>query len=144
MQRVTFRRQVEALAVSRTGAARDFAICWRVIESALVCNDDNLTEAVTKSGIVVIDRNYLERILSNDAINSNVGITTRSLNQIRLLWSWDFGGRRDLHWCTEMSFDGIVYDIPSLRRWAAACLQKGFRSLVQSNSLLAGIELPSF
>ncbi len=106
--------------------------------------EQSLLPILDRTGILIIEcKGLLERAKVVEPIDPFlVALQRRSNAQIRLVWNWTLQGKKDLQWCTEMSFDGVVHDARSLMTWLPICLRHGKSRERQLNSLLRDIELP--
>ena len=138
MHRVLVRRTVQSIFVKANVA---FSLSWHVGERSLL-------ETMFRPGVLILDRSTMLDAIAVQPPNSPSAtevaneVKNRSTNQIRLLWSWTLQGQQDLLWCTELSFAGVIHDIPSLDRWSRVCLGQAKQVEVPGNSILAGIQLP--
>ena len=127
--------------------SRPIGLDWHV-ESSIEGGDfrSATDPSLQTSGIFLLDRNaVLEAIKTEHTrIALTKAITSRSSEQIRLLWSWSWHGNQDTAWCTEFGFDGVIHDIESMDRWSRICVRSGQVHESQTNPLLAGIRLPKF
>ncbi len=139
MHRALVRRTVQSLFVKANVA---FSLLWHVEEFSH-------WETMLRPGVLILDRESMLDAIAVPPPNSPSAkeitkeVANRSINQIRLLWSWTLQGKKDFLWCTELSFAGVIHDIPSLERWSRACLGKAKQVEVPGNSILAGIQLPT-
>ncbi len=94
----------------------------------------------------MVDREGLiQRVQQNRPNDPVLGaLHCRFHRQIRLLWNWTLRGNRDLDWCTELSFDGVVHDPRSLERWLRMSAARAESYPTQRSSLLRDLVLPSF
>ena len=147
MHRALLRRTVAQL--ERTGAPDPKMQCEREvswhIESWRDSSDQALLEMIRRPGVLVVDFDGLVKRVREDRQRDTQldAIHHRSNCQIRLLWHWSLQGKKDLLWCTEMSFDGVIYEGQTLHQWLRACLRQGTGRKFQSSSLLTGIQLPN-
>lgn len=147
MHRALLRRSMDQLV--RTDPANpkmhsDREVSWH-IEGWRDSSDQALLDMMRRPGVLVIDYDELAKRLREGRKRDAVldAIQHRSNCQIRLLWHWSLRGRKDLLWCTEMSFDGVIYEGQSLHQWLRACLRHGKGRKFQNNAILSGIQLPS-
>jgi len=138
MHRALVRRTVQSIFVKANVA---FSLSWHVEERSLL-------ETMFRPGVLILDRSTMLDALAVQPPNSPSAtevaneVKNRSTNQIRLLWSWTLQGQQDLLWCTELSFAGVIHDIPSLERWSRVCLGHAKQVEVPGNAIIAGIQLP--
>ena len=141
MHRALLRRTVERAATPSTGAASRFKLAWSVFEEK--ANRPNL-EFCELPSVLILGKDTLIK-----QFEDHVGTAfaddryhRRSNAQIRLLWNWCQRGKEDLMWCTELSFDGVIYDLASMYRWVRICLKRGRIIESQNHSLLRDLQLP--
>ncbi|MCY2984538.1 MAG: hypothetical protein NTY15_13015 [Planctomycetota bacterium] len=142
MHRALLRRTVERAAIPLTEAAASrIELKWSNFEATM--NQSHL-ECFDGSSIQIIDRNILFKRIEDHKGNevSPEMDCQRSNAQIRLLWNWCKRGKEDLMWCTELSFDGCIYDLASMHRWVRVCLKHGRISQSQNNLILRDLQLP--
>ncbi len=134
MHRALVRRTVQSIFLKANVA---FSLSWHVEERSLL-------ETMLRPGVLILDRSTMLDAFAVQSPNSPSAneVKNRSTNQIRLLWSWTLQGQQDLLWCTELSFAGVIHDIPSLERWSRVCLGHAKQVEVPGNPILAGIQLP--
>ena len=147
MHRALLRRSMDQLMRTEpTNPKTHFEreVSWH-IESWRDSSDQALLDIMSRPGVLVVDFDGLAERVREDRQRDAVldAIHHRSNCQIRLLWHWSLRGKKDLLWCTEMSFDGVIYQGQSLHQWLRACLRHGKGSKCQSNTLLSGIQLPN-
>jgi hypothetical protein len=138
MHRALVLRTVQSIFVKANDA---FSLSWHVEERSLL-------ETMFRPGVLILDRGTMLDALAVQPPHSHSAnevaneVKNRSTNQIRLLWSWTLRGQQDLLWCTELSFAGVIHDIPSLERWSRVCLGQAKQVEVPGNAIIAGIQLP--
>ena len=141
MHRALLRRTVEQAAIPLTEAAASrFEIAW----SDFASNQPD-SNCFARPGVLIIDRDTLnKRIEEHEGCELSIGTYYQSSKaQIRLLWNWCKRGKEDLIWCTELSFDGVIYDLASMNRWIPVCLKRGRIIQSQNNLLLRDLQLPT-
>ncbi len=141
MHRALLRRTVERAAIPLTeSAASRFELIW----NDLAANQSD-SDCFSRPGVLMIDRGTLtKRIEDREGSEFNLDMYyQRSNAQIRLLWNWSKRGKEDLIWCTEFSFDGVIYDLASMNRWVRVCLKRGRIIQGQNNFLLRDLQLPT-
>jgi len=144
-------------STAQTSAAnsnKEFAAQWIAIDrdrALLPANNTSETSASHPSipslagpGVVIVDRDIYFDQIGGRLFDPRISSCTedRSPCQIRLLWSWSLRGKRDLLWCTELNFDGVIHDIQSLQQWTRACLKHAKVLVEKEDSLISGIRLP--
>lgn len=141
MHRALLRRTAEQLAVplEETSEKRG-ELTWCSFDT-----NQSVSDCFALPGILIIDSDELAKRMQNQSSDeSNLGLLyQRSTVQIRLLWNWCYRGKESLMWCTELSFDGVIYDLASMNRWVRICLSRGKVSQGQGNVLLRDLQLPT-
>ena len=146
MHRALLRRSAEQLvSADKNWMDSKGEIVWH-LESWQESSDQVLLEMLYRPGVLMVDCDGLMQRVREDRHRDAVveAIHQRSNNQIRLLWHWSLRGKQDLLWCTEMFFEGVVFDSQSLQQWLRACIRHGNANASQNNTLLSGIQLPKF
>lgn len=118
-------------------------LAWHVA-SLRDSSDQVLLETMRRPGLLIVDlEGLMQRVIEGRASDAVINATHNRWNgQIRLLWHWSLQGKQDLMWCTERSFDGVIWDARTLKQWLRVCMRHGELIEGQSNTLLNGIELP--
>ena len=144
MHRALLRRTVEQAAMPFLNMqAPGFELAWHVVDSS-EGTEQMFIEGLRRPGILIVDCDTLVRRVEHSAINAPViqSLYERSNDQIRLLWHWSNRGKEDLVWCTEKTFDGVIFDLSSLSQWVRVCLKRGKVIEGQRNILLRDLQLP--
>lgn len=142
MQRALLRRTVEQVAIPlRNAVAPPFELTCSIFEAT---TNETRLECFERPGVLIIDRDTLtKQIGDHEAADLTRNLySERSTAQIRLLWNWCKRGKEDLMWCTELSLDGVIYDLESMNRWVRVCLKRGKVIQSQNNLLLRDLQLP--
>lgn len=141
MQRALLRRTAEQLAFPiNESSEKRCELTWCSFDT-----NQSVSDCFAQPGILIIDCDALaERMQNQSGEESNLGLLyQRSNGQIRLLWNWCNRGKESLMWCTELCFDGVIYDLASMNRWVRICLSRGKVSQGQHNVLLRDLRLPA-
>jgi len=143
MHRALLRRCVENHIAKTSELQNKRMITWHVLHWDAL-SEHKLLSQFHRTGVLIVDRNGLLRRAIEDRQLDPVlaALQCRSKAQIRLLWNWSLQGFADLHWCTELSFDGVIHDSVSLEGWLRCCLRLGVATECQLNCLLRDIQLP--
>jgi hypothetical protein len=131
LHRAIVRRSVNSTVVSQHVS---FRVQWK-------CSDILEEGQLAATDVLIVDRNEpkaLADILEHRR-QSNGDLPTA----IVLLWSWAAQGKKDLLWCTELLFSGVVHNAESLDHWVRACVNRGKTQTEQGCSLISGIHLPT-
>ena len=142
MHRALVRRSVTQFNSSLNSSVAP-RIAWHVDD---LSNPDgtNAVAMLRRVGVLVIDRDALIRRVEQDNGSDSFvkELHNRNTEQIRLLWHWAWQGKKNLLWCTEGTFDGVIHDASTMRSWLSVSFEKGNKIEIQQNGLLHGIELP--
>jgi hypothetical protein len=141
MHRALLRNTVERAAPPTSEGASLIELTWTVFDHS--ANHLHL-EIFDRTSVVIIGKDTLSKQFEIDGGNELVNdrYNRRANAQIRLLWNWCQRGREDLMWCTELSFDGVIYDLASMYRWGRVCLKRARVIQSQNHLLLRDLQLP--